>query len=63
MRPDEISFLNTMSHFGAIFFALALLALGCRVKGIANVSWTNANSPTCQTYSCLNNQFIPYLLP
>ncbi len=23
MRPDEISFLTTMSHFGAIFFALA----------------------------------------
>ena len=23
MRPDDISFWTTMSHFGAIFFALA----------------------------------------
>ncbi len=23
MRPDEISFLTSMSHFGAIFFAIA----------------------------------------
>ena len=26
MRSDEISFSTTMSHFGAIFFALALVA-------------------------------------
>ncbi len=33
MRPDEISFLTTMSHFGAIFFALALMEIVCIFSG------------------------------
>ncbi len=44
MRPDEISFLTTMSHHGAIFIALALLHRAQCLNRILNKGrWAHFN--------------------